>query len=377
MQLSGDYLQIILNAIRLISILQRKDTTGLMCLPSLYQMISIQSDISLKPYNTFGIDVKAKYFARFSNLKELGEILNSEQAKQHEHLILGGGSNLLLTKNFEGLVLKNEMRGMEVIPAAGQDSFLVKSFAGELWHNLVMFSIENNLAGIENMSLIPGSVGAAPMQNIGAYGAEVKDVFNSLEAYEIATGKIRVFTKEECQFGYRESVFKRALKNKYIIVSVTFLLHKKAQLNTTYGAINEELKKAGIITPTIRDVSNAVIAIRKSKLPDPAEIGNAGSFFKNPVVSKSVFEKLKNTYPDIPSYPSGEKNVKLAAGWLIEKAGWKGKTIANYGVHKNQALVLVNYGGAMGSEIYNLSESILQSVKSMFDVELEREVNIL
>lgn len=340
-------------------------------------MISIQSDISLNPFNTFGIDVKAKYFARFSNLKELEEILNSKEARQHEHLVLGGGSNLLLTKNFEGLVLKNEMKGMEVIPAKSADAFYVKSFAGELWHHLVMFSIENNLAGIENMSLIPGSVGAAPMQNIGAYGVEVKDVFESLEAFEISTGKIKTFSKEECQFGYRESVFKRALKNKYIIISVTLLLHKKASLNTTYGAINDELKKAGINTPTIRDVSNAVIAIRKSKLPDPAEIGNAGSFFKNPVISKADFEKLKSIYPDIPSYPSGDNHVKLAAGWLIEKAGWKGKTISNYGVHKNQALVLVNYGGAQGSEIYNLSEDILQSVKSMFGVELEREVNIL
>jgi len=340
-------------------------------------MTKILSDISLKPFNTFGIDVKANYLARFSNTTELAQILESDVAKKNELLVLGGGSNLLLTKNFEGLVLKNEMKGMEIIPGKDADTIAVKSFAGELWHDLVMFSIENNLAGIENMSLIPGSVGAAPMQNIGAYGVEVKDVFDSLEAYEIATGNIRIFRKEDCHFGYRESIFKRDLKNKYIIVSVTLLLRKTGVVNTTYGAINDELKKAGILNPTIRDVSNAVIAIRKSKLPDPAQIGNAGSFFKNPVIEKEKFDLLKKQFPDIPSYPADEKHVKLAAGWLIEKAGWKGKTISNYGVHKNQALVLVNYGGAHGSEIYQLSEDILQSVKSEFGVELEREVNIL
>lgn len=340
-------------------------------------MTKILSDISLKPFNTFGIDVKANYFARFSNTNELAQILESDVAKKNELLVLGGGSNLLLTKNFEGLVLKNEMKGMEIIPGQDADTFFVKSFAGELWHDLVMFSIENNLAGIENMSLIPGSVGAAPMQNIGAYGVEVKDVFDSLEAFEIATGNIRIFRKEDCHFGYRESIFKRDLKNKYIIVSVTLLLRKTGVVNTTYGAINDELKKAGILNPTIRDVSNAVIAIRKSKLPDPAQIGNAGSFFKNPVIEKVKFDLLKKQFPDIPSYPADENHVKLAAGWLIEKAGWKGKTISNYGVHKNQALVLVNYGGAHGSEIYQLSEDILQSVKSEFGVELEREVNIL
>lgn len=340
-------------------------------------MTKILSDISLKPFNTFGIDVKANYFARFSNTNELAQILESDVAKKNELLVLGGGSNLLLTKNFEGLVLKNEMKGMEIIPGQDADTIAVKSFAGELWHDLVLFAIENNLAGIENMSLIPGSVGAAPMQNIGAYGVEVKDVFHSLEAFEIATGNIRTFRKEECHFGYRESIFKRDLKNKYIIVSVTLVLRKTGAVNTTYGAINDELKKAGILNPTIRDVSNAVIAIRKSKLPDPAQIGNAGSFFKNPVIERQRFDVLKKQFPDIPSYPADEKHVKLAAGWLIEKAGWKGKTISNYGVHKNQALVLVNYGGAHGSEIYQLSEDILQSVKSEFGVELEREVNIL
>jgi UDP-N-acetylmuramate dehydrogenase len=291
-------------------------------------------------------------------------------------LVLGGGSNLLLTKNFEGLVLKNELHGISILKTENEFTY-VKSAAGEVWHNFVLFCIENNLGGVENLSLIPGSVGAAPMQNIGAYGIEIKDVFQELEAYEIATGKIKTFNLTECKFGYRESVFKQDLKNQYIITSVTFRLTKNPKLNTSYGAINDELQKQGISNPTIKDVSNAVIAIRKSKLPDPKEIGNSGSFFKNPVVLKSHLEKLKETYLDIPSYPVDDMHVKLAAGWLIEKAGWKGKTIGNYGVHKNQALVLVNYGGANGSDIFKLSEDILLSIKTQFGVELEREVNIL
>jgi UDP-N-acetylmuramate dehydrogenase len=336
----------------------------------------IQKNVSLKPYNTFGIDVSASHFAKFGSVDELSQILNLSEIKNLPLLILGGGSNLLLTQNFAGLVLKNELHGISISKTENEITY-VKSAAGEIWHNLVLFCIENNLGGIENLSLIPGSVGAAPMQNIGAYGIEIKDVFHELEAYEIATGKIRAFNLSDCKFGYRESVFKRDLKNKFIITSVTFKLTKNPKLNTSYGAINDELQKQGISNPTIKDVSNAVIAIRKSKLPDPKEIGNSGSFFKNPVVPKSHLEKLKETYADIPSYPADENHVKLAAGWLIEKAGWKGKTIGNYGVHKNQALVLVNYGGATGAEIFKLSEDILQSIKTQFGVELEREVNIL
>lgn len=336
----------------------------------------IQKDISLKPYNTFGMDVIASHFAGFRSVEELRLILNLPEIKSLQLLILGGGSNLLLTKNFEGLVLKNELHGISILKTENEFAF-VKSAAGEIWHNFVLFCIENNFGGVENLSLIPGSVGAAPMQNIGAYGIEIKDVFHELEAYEIATGKIRTFNLSECNFGYRESVFKRDLKDQYIITSVTFKLTKNPKLNTSYGAINDELQKQGILNPTIKDVSNAVIAIRRSKLPDPKEIGNSGSFFKNPVVLKSHLEKLKETYSDIPSYPVDETHVKLAAGWLIEKAGWKGKTVGNYGVHKNQALVLVNYGGAHGSDIFKLSEDILQSIKTQFGVELEREVNIL
>lgn len=336
----------------------------------------VQRNISLKPYNTFGIDVNASHFAIFNSIDELNYLLNQNELKTIPHLILGGGSNLLLTKNYDGLILKNELHGISILRSDDELVF-VKSAAGEVWHDFVLFCIENNLGGVENLSLIPGSVGAAPMQNIGAYGVEIKDVFHELEAYEIETGKIRIFNLTECKFGYRESVFKQDQKGKYIITSVTFRLTKNPKLNTSYGAINDELQKQGITNPTIRDVSNAVIAIRQSKLPDPKEIGNSGSFFKNPVVLKSHFEKLKETYPDLPSYPVDETRVKLAAGWLIEKSGWKGKTIGNYGVHKNQALVLVNYGGANGSDIYNLSEEILQSVKSNFGVELEREVNII
>lgn len=336
----------------------------------------IRQNVHLKAFNTFGMDVTAEYFATFSSVNELSAILNHNTVRQLPLLVLGGGSNLLLTKNVEGLVLKNELKGIETLQTAG-DFVFVKAAAGEVWHNFVLYTIEHNLGGVENLSLIPGSVGAAPMQNIGAYGTEIKDTFYELEAYEIATGLVKKFNLEACEFGYRESVFKQSLKGQYIITSVTFRLTKNPVLNTSYGAINDELLRQGITNPTIRDVSNAVIAIRRSKLPDPAKIGNSGSFFKNPVVLKTHFEKLKARFSDIPSYPVDETHVKLAAGWLIEKAGWKGKTFGNYGVHANQALVLVNYGGASGKQLYQLSQDILESIENQFGVKLEREVNIL
>jgi UDP-N-acetylmuramate dehydrogenase len=254
---------------------------------------------------------------------------------------------------------------------------IVESGAGEVWHELVLYCIQNGWAGIENLSLIPGSVGASPMQNIGAYGVEIKDVFSYLSAINIATGELEIFNAEQCNFAYRESVFKQALKGKYIICYVAFKLSKKAIKNTTYGAIEDELKKMGISNPSIEDISKAVISIRQSKLPNPAVIGNAGSFFKNPIVSEELVKKLQEIYPDIPNYPSTNGTKKLAAGWLIEKAGWKGKTIGNIGVHKNQALVLVNYGGGTGEEILALSTAIIEDIKSKFKVELEREVNIM
>jgi len=334
----------------------------------------IEDNISLKPFNTFGIDVKAGYFARFSSTIELNQILN--EYREIPFLIIGGGSNLLLTKDFEGIVLKNEIKGKEIISETDHE-VTVKIGAGENWHEFVIWSIENGFGGIENLSLIPGSVGASPMQNIGAYGVEIKDVFDHLFAYHIESGVTHRFSLEECQFGYRESVFKRALKNQYVITEVCFRLEKIRKVNTTYGAIEQELQKSGISSPTIRDVSNAVISIRQSKLPNPAELGNAGSFFKNPVVEDEVANSILEKYPTAPVYPAEGGKKKLAAGWLIEQAGWKGKTIDTYGVHKLQALVLVNYGGSTGKQIFDLSSAIISDIQEKFGVTLEREVNIL
>jgi UDP-N-acetylmuramate dehydrogenase len=291
-------------------------------------------------------------------------------------LILGGGSNILFTDDFQGLVLRNEIKGIELVDEDTENVY-VKSGAGEVWHEFVCHCIDHNWAGLENLSLIPGSVGASPMQNIGAYGVEIKDVFHELSAYHIASGEIHTFDKQQCQFGYRESVFKRALKNQYIIIDVTFKLHKVAQIKTSYGAIQQELEKMGIFEPTIQDVSKAVIAIRQSKLPDPKVLGNAGSFFKNPVVSIQLFEDIKRNYPEVSFYPVSETEVKLAAGWLIEKAGFKGLRKENCGVHDKQALVLVNYGNSTGQEILNLSTQIIEHIQKLFGLTLEREVNII
>jgi len=334
----------------------------------------IKTNVSLKAYNTFGIECSTKRFASFSSTEELASIL--KERNDDELLILGGGSNILLTKNFDGLAIRNEIKGFEVIKE-DEETVLIKSGGGEVWHEFVLKCIENNYGGIENLSLIPGSVGASPMQNIGAYGVEIKDVFHELEAYHLETGETHKFVHEGCSFGYRESVFKRALKNQYIITSVTFRLAKKHQVNTKYGAITAELEEMGVKNPTIRDISNAVIAIRSSKLPNPKEIGNAGSFFKNPVVDTTVLDAIKENHASVPNYPAPNGQVKLAAGWLIEQAGWKGKTFDNYGVHKNQALVLVNYSDCTGTDIYNLSTDIIKDVASKFGLTLEREVNIL
>ena len=333
----------------------------------------MEYNIDLKNFTTFGVSANAKKFATFSTEEEARNLTkNNNEAL----LILGGGSNVLLTQDFNGLVLKNEIKGISIIEK-NNVSIVLKVGAGEEWHNFVLHTIENGYFGIENMSLIPGSVGASPMQNIGAYGVEIKDVFEKLEALEIETGEIHTFTKEACAFGYRESVFKHALKGKYIITHVYFRLSLVEKISTKYGAIEQELLKNGISNPTSKDVSNAVIAIRSSKLPNPKDLGNAGSFFKNPVVPIKLYNKIRETFSNAPSYPIDENFVKVPAGWLIESAGWKGKKIGACGVHVNQALVLVNYGGATGNDILNLSTEIIENIYQKFGIVLEREVNIL
>lgn len=350
--------------------------TCVICSKILNLTMEILENQSLKKLNTFGIDASAKYFTEFSSIENIHEILSDARYFTLNKLILGGGSNLLFSKNFDGIVLKNNLKGIELI---NEDAnyYYVRSAAGEAWHSFVMYCIENNFAGLENLSLIPGNVGASPMQNIGAYGVELKDHFYELEAYHIADKTIHTFNNSDCKFGYRESVFKRELKNQYIIISVTFRLLKKPKLNTSYGAIEKELEAMNVKEINIQAISKAVCNIRRSKLPNPAEIGNAGSFFKNPEVERGKYEFIKISYPEIVGYELENGNVKLAAGWLIEQCGWKGRTIGDAGVHKLQALVLVNYGSAKGTEIFDLSQQILDSVKVKFGVELEREVNII
>jgi len=332
----------------------------------------ITENVSLKDYNTFGIDVKARWLSSFDSQDALPEML---EARPGPLLILGGGSNILLTRDFDGLVLRNGIKGIGVVREDAQYVY-VRVGAGENWHGFVQYALERGWAGVENLSLIPGNVGAAPMQNIGAYGVELKEVFYELSAYHLEEKKVYTFSLNDCEFGYRESVFKRRYKGQFVILDVTFRLYKVPRLHTEYGAIREELEKMGVGELTIQAVAEAVVRIRRSKLPDPAEIGNAGSFFKNPTVTALKFEELRGAFPDIVGYP-GPSGVKLAAGWLIEQCGWKGYRKGDAGCHDRQALVLVNYGHAGGREIYDLSEEILQSVKVKFGVELEREVNII
>ena len=338
--------------------------------------MNILRNVSLQHYNTFGLAAQAEYFYAFDSIANLQEVLADPQHKKLDRFILGGGSNILLTKDVSGLVLKNELLGYSVVKE-DEAHVYVKAGAGMVWHDFVLYCIANGYAGVENLSLIPGNVGASPMQNIGAYGVEIKSVFESLEALHIETGKLETFTLEQCEFGYRESVFKRKLKGQYVICSVTFKLNKVPQFNTSYGAIEQELERMQVKDLSIKAVSDAVINIRKSKLPDPLKIGNSGSFFKNPVVKNCVVDRLKGSYPSIPIYPVSDTHSKVAAGWLIEQAGWKGKRFGNYGVHDKQALVLVHYGGHTGKEIFDLSEDILQSVNEKFGITLEREVNII
>lgn len=335
----------------------------------------IQFNVSLQPYNTFGIDVSATAFARFSSIAELEAVLLENNGKL-PLFILGGGSNVLFTKPVDALVLKNELKGFEHLNET-EDSIDIRVGAGEEWHAFVRYCVEKGWGGVENLSLIPGSVGASPMQNIGAYGAEIKDCFVELTAFHIEKRELHTFSAQDCAFGYRESVFKRALKGQYIIASVTYRLQKHPKFNTAYGAIQTELDAMNVHDLSVSAISQAVMNIRNSKLPNPKELGNAGSFFKNPVVDSAVVEVLKKRFPEVPNYPQPDGSVKLAAGWLIEQAGWKGKRIGNCGVHARQALVLVNYGGATGNEIYALSQAVLDDVQQQFGVLLEREVNIL
>jgi UDP-N-acetylmuramate dehydrogenase len=335
--------------------------------------MQIHEGFSLVPYNTFRIDVKARYFSTFLNIDELSEL--TTQFSQLTNLVLGGGSNILFTKDYDGAILKNEIKGIE-LQHEDADHVYIKVGAGENWHQFVLHCIHHNWAGVENLSLIPGNIGASPIQNIGAYGVELDDVFWSLEAFHLSEKKIHTFTATDCEFGYRDSVFKNRYKNEFAILSVTFQLKKKPIYHIGYGAITEELEKMRVEDLSIKAVSQAVINIRSSKLPDPQKIANAGSFFKNPEVATEKYEALKLQFPNIVAYPLAKGSVKLAAGWMIEQCGWKGYRKGDAGCHAKQALVLVNYGNATGKEIYDLSEEILQSVKNKFDVFLEREVNI-
>jgi len=338
--------------------------------------VQIRENLSLKPHNTFGIDAAAKYFAAFGSEEELVEVANNPLFNGFlPPLVLGGGSNILLTTNVDGLVLKNEIGGINVV-RENEAHVWVKVGAGVNWHQFVLYCIENNFAGVENLALIPGNVGASPMQNIGAYGVEIKDVFDSLEAFHIHEKETHTFSLSDCAFGYRESVFKNRLKGEYIILSVTYRLSKKPNFVTNYGAVAAELQQMGVEELSIKDVAQAVINIRTSKLPDWKTVGNAGSFFKNPQVSTDKFDQLKEAFPNIIGFAQGN-GIKLAAGWLIEQCGWKGYKKGSVGCYEKQALVLVNYGGATGNEVFRLSEEIIQSVAEKFGVTLEREVNLI
>jgi UDP-N-acetylmuramate dehydrogenase len=335
--------------------------------------MNITHNTSLRAYNTFDINATAKEFSVFRSVDELDELIR--QPRKKHFMILGGGSNILFTKDYNGYVLKNEIEGIEIV-REDENHVYVKAGAGENWHQFVMFCIERDLAGVENLSLIPGNVGASPMQNIGAYGVEIKDVFHDLEAYHLKSKKVVTFLHSDCKFGYRDSVFKNKRKGEYVILNVTYRLNKVPHYNTSYGAIESELQRMnkGV---SIQTISQAVINIRTSKLPDPAKIGNAGSFFKNPSIRAKQFDRLKKQHPDVPAYPQGNGMVKIAAGWLIEQCGWKGYRKGDAGVHEKQALVLVNHGNASGREIFELSEQIRKSVVKKFRIELEREVNVI
>ncbi len=337
--------------------------------------MTLKNNVSLKPFNTFGIDVKATSFCNITSITMLKNVITDEHS--NALFILGGGSNMLLTQDIDALVLHINLKGIEVVNET-EDLVIVKAMAGENWHEFVLWCLERDYGGVENLSLIPGNIGTTPIQNIGAYGVELKDAFLSCEAINIKDQSFKTFSKTDCNFGYRESIFKQELKGQYIITSVNLQLSKTThQLHMDYGAIKNELEASKIVNPTIQDISKAIIAIRQSKLPDPKEIGNSGSFFKNPIISTTTFKQLQLNFPDAPSYKISDAEIKIPAGWLIEKAGFKGKRFNDYGVHEKQALVLVNYGNASGKDIFTLAKLIQKTVKRLFNITIETEVNII
>lgn len=338
--------------------------------------MQIQKNVSLKPYNTFGIEATARFFVEIKSIEELKSILQNPDYQLIDKLFLGGGSNILLTTDYDGLVIKINLKGINKV--FENDAHIhVKAGAGEIWHDLVVYCVENQYAGMENLSLIPGTVGASPMQNIGAYGVEIKDIFEELQALNLESLEIETFKLDDCHFGYRESIFKHQFKGKYVITSVTFQLNKVPVYKVAYGDIQKTLEDMNVKSLSIKAVYDAVISIRKSKLPDPAKIGNSGSFFKNPEIPKGKYDDLKKKFENMPSYPINEKTVKVPAGWLIEQAGWKGFRDGQIGVHTRQALVLVNYGGGKGEQIKALSAKIQASVLEKFGISLSTEVNFI
>ncbi|MBC8045873.1 MAG: UDP-N-acetylmuramate dehydrogenase [Fimbriimonadaceae bacterium] len=340
------------------------------------EYFSTQKHFPLTDFNTFHVPVTAALFTSVQSITDIIGLFKADVFVESKILILGGGSNILFTKDFDGIVIKNNLQGISIIREDDNHCW-VKCASGEIWHSIIMYCVERNLGGIENLSLIPGTVGAAPIQNIGAYGVELKDVLEEVESIDIETGETKIFTNADCKFGYRDSIFKNELKNKYFITNVLLKLNKHPEFHISYGAIQQTLDKMGITELSVKTISDAVIHIRKSKLPDPAVLGNAGSFFKNPTISKSQYEILKKAFSDIPGYKVSDSEVKVPAGWLIEQCGWKGKRVGNTGAHKDQALVLVNYGNATGKEIYNLAMEIKESVMKKFGIEINPEVNII
>lgn len=337
---------------------------------------SVQHDVELRPFNTLGVHARARYFVSIRSVGQLRQVLRNDKINKHDMLVLGGGSNILFAGDYDGLILHIAIKGKSVLKETERHIWL-EIGGGENWHDTVRHAVQKGWGGVENLSLIPGTAGAAPIQNIGAYGAELADVFEWLEAVKIDTAENHTFNKEECRFGYRDSIFKQELKGQFIITRVVVKLDKQPSLNTSYGAIRTEIEKRGIDKPTVQDISDIVIDIRNSKLPDPDTLGNAGSFFKNPIIETERFNRLKNSFPEMPGYPVNEQNTKVPAGWLIEKAGWKGKVVGNTGTYRQQALVIVNHGGATPDEIIMLAGRIQESVKDQFGIDLVPEVNII